>query len=61
MFKMTNTNRLLTADQLTAKLARGADARRARAAMRCQVAAETGASPFSPAVRAEANRRLRAA
>jgi hypothetical protein len=57
-----NTNRrLLTAGQLTAKLARTADLRTARAEMRCQVAAELGASPFDAAVKAEANRRIRSA
>jgi hypothetical protein len=54
-------DKLLTAAQMAAKLARTEAARDARAAMRCKVAAETGADPFSPAVKAEAARRLRAA
>lgn len=53
--------KMLTAAQMTAKLARTAAARTARAEMRCQVAAEWAASPFDAAVKAEANRRLRAA
>lgn len=66
---MTNTNtnftapadKLMTADQLAARLARGADARARRAAVRAQVGNEMGLGGSDHRVIREANRRLRAA
>jgi hypothetical protein len=56
-----NTNRLLTSAQLTAKLARTADARTRRAEMRARVGTEMSLGGSHHAVVREANRRLRAA
>ena len=63
---MKNTFRptkLLTAAQFTAKLARGADLRARRAALRVQIAAEMGnpMAAYTREVIAEANRRIKAA
>lgn len=52
---------MLTAAQLTAKLARTAAARTARAERRVAIAAATGGDPFSTKVRRAAARRVRAA
>lgn len=63
---MTNTNftapadKLLTADQLAAKLAEGAADRTRRAQMRALVATEMRLGGSDRRVIAEANRRLRA-
>jgi hypothetical protein len=53
-------DRLLTADQLAAKLARSAPARARRAELRAAIATAMGLGGSQPAVIREANRRLRA-
>jgi hypothetical protein len=58
---MTNRRRLLTAAELTAKLARTAALRTRRAEMRARVGTEMGLGGSHHAVVREANRRLRAA
>lgn len=64
---MTNTNftapadKLLTADQMAAKLARRSAAQTIRATMRAQVGNEMGLGGSDARVIREANRRLRAA
>lgn len=57
----TRTTKLLTADQMTAKLARLAPAITRRATVRAAVATEMGLGVAHPAVVKEAHRRLRAA
>ena len=52
--------KLLTADQMAAKLARLAPASARRAALRAAIATEMGLGGSHPAVIREANRRLRA-
>jgi len=54
------TNKLLTADQMAAKMFRLAPAIRRRAEHRAAVAAETGLAICHPAVIKEAYRRMRA-
>lgn len=51
--------KLLTTDQMQARMRRTDAARTARAQMRVQVAAELGLSPFCTAVRREAHKRVR--
>jgi hypothetical protein len=53
-------DRLLTADQIAAKLARLAPARTRRAELRAAIGTEMGLGGSHPAVIREANRRLRA-
>ncbi len=53
-------DKLLTADQIAAKLARLAPARARRAELRAAIATEMGLGGSHPAVIREANRRLRA-
>jgi hypothetical protein len=53
-------DKLLTADQLAAKLARLAPASARRAELRAAIATEMGVGGSHPAVIREANRRLRA-
>lgn len=60
---MTNTNRrILTAAEMSTKLAAGAALRNRTAELRVQIAAELGdpQAAYSRSVRAEANRRAKA-